>query len=93
MRANLPRTCMAISVAAFSAGCGLLPDAYSRCNKPQPYQAATVVPPLRVLPGLDAPDTRNALRIPDVPAPQRPPESGRCLDQPPVYASSRPKSG
>ena len=27
------------------AGCNLLPDAYSGCNEPQPYQAAVAGPP------------------------------------------------
>ncbi|HEY7754378.1 MAG TPA: hypothetical protein VH856_11230 [Steroidobacteraceae bacterium] len=75
------------------AGCGLLPDAYGSCDEPQPYESATDAAPLKVPAGADAPDTRNALRIPELPAPRRPREPGRCLDHPPAYGGSRPPGG
>ncbi|MBX3703425.1 MAG: hypothetical protein KF822_06585 [Steroidobacteraceae bacterium] len=87
------RTWIAIVACGLAGGCGLLPDAYSGCDKPQPYQSAQDVPRLQVPPGVDAPDTRNALRIPAVPAPERPAERGRCLDHPPAYGGARPQGG
>jgi hypothetical protein len=39
------------------------------------------------------PDTRNALHIPEVSAPERPADSTACLDLPPSYGASRPQTG
>jgi hypothetical protein len=51
------------------------------------YAQAESIPPLRIPSGLQAPDTRGALRVPEAegPAPAALPE-GTCLDQPPRYA-------
>ncbi len=72
-------------------GCGWLPDAYTGCDDVKPYQSARQLDLLRVPSGADLPDTRNALRIPEVKAPELPPEPGRCLDHPPAYGADRPK--
>ena len=72
------------------AGCGWLPDAYSGCEEAQPYQSARQVEALRVPTGADQPDTRGALRIPEIKSPELPPEPGRCLDHPPPFARERP---
>jgi uncharacterized lipoprotein len=88
---TMNRLWIAIAACGLAGGCGLLPDAYSGCDKQQPYQSAQDAPPLKVPAGTDAPDTRNVLRIPAVPAPQRPPEPGSCLDHPPAYAGARPQ--
>ncbi|HEX9706060.1 MAG TPA: hypothetical protein VGA24_00315 [Steroidobacteraceae bacterium] len=79
-----------IAAALPIASCGLLPDAYTGCDEAQPYQSARQNEPLRVPAGADQPDTRNALRIPEVKSPELPPEPGRCLDHPPSYAKERP---
>lgn len=43
-------------------------------------------PPLKVPPGLDAPDTRNAIKVPDLNEPERPRGPREpCLSQPPSY--------
>ncbi|HET8692861.1 MAG TPA: hypothetical protein VFM30_12080 [Steroidobacteraceae bacterium] len=73
------------------AGCGWLPDAYSGCDDLKPYQSAKEVPPLRVPAGADLPDTRNALKIPEVKTPAVPLEEGSCLDHPPPYGKDRPQ--
>ncbi len=88
----MTRYWIAIAAAALASGCGLLPDAETGCDKPRPYQSAVAAPPLRVPAGADLPDTRNALRIPEVHTPERPVEAGRCLDFPPSYGGSRPRS-
>jgi len=93
MRTTMNRIWIAIAACGLAGGCGLLPDAYSGCDKPQPYQSAQEMPALQVPAGADAPDTRNALRIPAVPAPERPPGAGRCLDHPPAYGGTRPPGG
>jgi uncharacterized lipoprotein len=77
-------------IAAFLplAGCGWLPDAYSGCNDAQPYQSARQAEPIRVPAGADEPDTTNALRIPEVSAPELPPDPNRCLEHPPPYVAA-----
>ena len=80
-----------VAVAAVAGGCGLLPDAYSSCSKPQPYQAAAETAPLKVPAGSDLPDTRNALKIPAVTAPERPKDTTSCIDHPPSYGAARPQ--
>ena len=80
-----------IAAALPLAGCGWLPDAYSGCNDPQPYQSAKQRDPLRVPAGADLPETRNALKIPEVKTPDLPAEPGTCLDHPPPYGKERPQ--
>ena len=83
--------CLAlVAAAALAGGCSLLPDANTRCSEPQAYQAAEQTAPLKVPEGSDLPDTRNALRIPAVTTPERPPETGACIDHPPSYGPKRP---
>lgn len=57
------------------------------CPKPGVYAQAGSIPPLRIPSGLQAPDTRGALRIPDLNEPEQPlPKVAPCLDQPPRYS-------
>jgi opacity protein-like surface antigen len=77
-----------IAVVLPLAGCSVLPDAYSGCNDSKPYQAAKEMEPLRVPAGADLPDTRNALKIPDVKSPEIPVEAGTCLDHPPAIGAA-----
>jgi opacity protein-like surface antigen len=82
MTTGLIRTaCVAILLPL--AGCSVLPDAYSGCNDVKPYESATGEAPLKVPAGADLPDTRNALKIPEVKAPELPADPGTCLDHPP----------
>jgi len=57
------------------------------CHGKQPYMQAKTVPSLTVPPGLDAPDTTNALRLPTLNEPSTPARHGSepCLDEPPPY--------
>lgn len=75
------------------SGCGLLPDAYSGCNDPQPYHAAVDRVPLRVPAGSDLPDTRNALQIPEVTTPELPRGAGTCLEHPPAIRTAAATDG
>lgn len=79
------------ALAALTGGCSLFPDANSSCSKPQPYQSAEETAPLKVPAGSDLPDTRNALDIPAVTAPERPKDAASCIDHPPSYGSARPR--
>lgn len=93
MRNRMNRMVIAVSALLPLAGCGLLPDAYSGCDKVQSYEAAEQMAPLDVPAGADLPDTRNALKIPEIKAPQVPAEPGKCLEHPPSYGSARPRAG
>jgi uncharacterized lipoprotein len=73
------------------AGCGWLPDAYTGCNELQTYQTARQAEPLRVPAGADLPDTRNALKIPDLKTPELPRDPATCLEHPPPYGAERPQ--
>ena len=77
----------AVLVAFALAGChrGLLKE--HACNKPQPYDSARSIPPLKVPPDIDAPDTHAALKIPPLNEPTPPARSLRapCLDEPPPF--------
>jgi uncharacterized lipoprotein len=53
------------------------------------YAGAEEVPPLQAPPGLDKPDTRNALKIPPLNTPERPRGKDEpCLDAPPPFATT-----
>jgi uncharacterized lipoprotein len=75
------------------AGCHIFRSASTKaCHQPQPYQQAQTVPPLKIPPGLDAPDTTNALRLPTLNEPPPPKRSGKqpCLDEPPPFKATQP---
>ena len=87
MRLAFPAAALAL------AGCGVLPDAYSGCDEAKPYESAKNEPGLRVPAGADLPDTRNALKVPEVKTPQVPREPGTCLEHPPSFATGSLASG
>jgi uncharacterized lipoprotein len=88
MKSALALVC--VGLLLLLGGCKTLRGA-SSCNKPQPYMAATSVPPLKIPAGLDAPDTANALKLPTLNEPV-PPRSKKdpCLDEPPSFKVSKP---
>jgi uncharacterized lipoprotein len=63
------------------------------CKEPEGYAQAAEAKALTVPAGLESPDTRNALRIPDLTTPPPPPRTkGQgCLDEPPSYTVAKPK--
>ena len=73
------------------SGCGLFKPTYESCDETPAYAGARELPPLRVPEGVDAPETRNALKIPDVATPERP-RDVRCIDAPPPYFPQQPGS-
>lgn len=53
------------------------------------YAGAKEMPPLKAPPGLETPDTRNSLKVPDLNTPER--VRGRdeaCLDMPPPFTTA-----
>jgi uncharacterized lipoprotein len=57
------------------------------CKEPEGYAKATEAKVLTIPAGLENPDTRNALRIPDLNTPEPPArkKDQGCLDEPPSY--------
>ena len=73
-----------VILAASAAGC----RTYS-CDAP-PSGTGDTIPPLEVPAGLEPPDTRNALKIPELAEPEAPrTEADGCLDAPPSYFPDR----
>ena len=77
-----------IAIAALGilplAGCKVF---RSNCHAPQGYEVALNHAAIKVPAGLEAPDTRAALRIPDVSATEAPVKAtDPCLDEPPRFA-------
>jgi hypothetical protein len=61
----------------------------SNCSKPQAYAQAQSLPPLRIPVGLDGPDTRAAMKIPDLSEPEAPRgPKDPCLAEPPAFATA-----
>jgi uncharacterized lipoprotein len=75
---------MMLGTLALLGGCKRLLGA--NCNKPQVYATADSLPPLHIPVGLDAPDTRGALHVPELNEPEAPrgPKVA-CLDEPPPF--------
>ncbi len=76
-----------VSIATIS-GCHSKMVSCNQSNKD--YAGAKELPPLQAPPGLDAPDTRNALKVPPLTTPER--VRGKdeaCLDIPPPFASQK----
>ncbi len=81
-----------VPLALTSTGCHWIRHLTYACHKPQPYMQAKSVPPLIIPAGLDAPDTTNALHLPQLNEPTPPPRKGRdpCLDEPPPFKVPKP---
>jgi uncharacterized lipoprotein len=73
-------------------GCSVIRSKTNACHNKQPYMSASSVASLRIPPGLDVPDTTNALHIPDLKDPAPPARKGKdpCLDEPPAYKVAKP---
>ncbi len=58
----------------------------ARCREPAVGGEAKNMPPLQVPSGLDAPDTRNAIKVPPLNEPEQPRAKGDpCLSMPPSF--------
>ena len=80
----------AILATSLLSGCKSGKVACRQSNKD--YVGAKEMPPLKAPPGLETPDTRNSLKVPDLNTPERP--RGRdeaCLDTPPPFSTPTQK--
>lgn len=78
------------------SGCKSRMTSCSQTNKD--YAGAKELPPLKAPPGLETPNTRNALKVPPLNAPERVRGKNEpCLDIPPPFntpkTASTPKPG
>jgi uncharacterized lipoprotein len=71
------------------SGCHMLRNKVSSkgCKESQTYTGERSVAPLKVPVGMDAPDTTNTFRLPQLnePAPPPRPRTAPCLDEPPPF--------
>lgn len=79
----------ALTALVLLSGCGVF---RGNCHEPGAYTKAQSIPLLNIPPGLEAPDTRGALRIPELHEPERPRGPGdACLESPPkISAPQKP---
>ena len=77
---------LSVAVVLLASGCR---SSGNVCEKPGIYTQAQSAPPLRIPVGLQTPDTRQALRIPELNTPEPPPrrKGDACLDEPPKYTN------
>jgi uncharacterized lipoprotein len=84
------RVILMIVVVTLMSGCHMFRKV-AACHRPQEYQRAAQLAPLKVPPGLDTPNTQGALVIPTVDlAPPPPGAHDACLDAPPRYKPAPP---
>ena len=75
----------AVLAATLATGCKTRAVSCKQTNKA--YVGAQEVPPLKAPPGLEAPNTRNALKVPRLDTPERVRGKNEpCLDAPPEFS-------
>jgi len=86
------RLLLGLPVFMLASGCHLFRGFQPDCHKPQLYQKAQQVAPLRVPEGLDAPNVTGALVIPPGDEATAPPLGAKdaCLDTPPRFKEAPP---
>ena len=89
---TMRRCSIAVAGSLLLGGCHMFSSNVVSCHKPQEYQLAHSVAPLKVPEGLDAPNVQGALVIPAVAdsAPPPPGPKDPCLDEPPRYKPPQP---
>jgi uncharacterized lipoprotein len=80
-----------LSVLATTSLTGCFKSKMTSCNQNnKDYAGAQEMPPLQAPPGLEAPNTRNALKVPPLNTPER--VRGKdepCLDIPPPFSGTK----
>jgi uncharacterized lipoprotein len=88
---SFDRVFVLILAGTLLSGCHIFSKLNPDCHVKQEYQHALQVPPLKVPPGLDSPNTAGALVIPTVEnAPPPPGPHDLCYDVPPRYKAAPP---
>jgi uncharacterized lipoprotein len=97
MARNLLTVALLVAVVCVTSGCNPFRRSAAKagelCKESVGYSNAQQNPQLKIPAGLESPDTRNALRIPELNTPEPPPRTrGQgCLDEPPPYVIAKPK--
>jgi uncharacterized lipoprotein len=80
---------MCLTLLVGVSGCHMLHNKFSsnRCSVSRTYEGERSVAALKVPAGMDAPETANALRLPQLnePAPPARARGAPCLDEPPSF--------
>jgi uncharacterized lipoprotein len=83
---RIDRALLTIAASTMLTGCHFFFHRLTDCHRPQAYQRAAQLAPLKVPSGLDTPNTQGALVIPSVDVTPPPPgPRDACLDVPPRY--------
>lgn len=93
--ARVVAVALLLGVVCATSGCNPFrrSSANTVCKGPEGYADSRTMPALQIPPGLESPDTRGALQVPDLKTPEPPPRkrSEGCLDEPPPYVIAKPK--
>ncbi len=80
--------CLLLAVASLTSCSWMGFKGRAACREPQLPASLGNNAPLKVGAGQDLPDTRNAVRVPELNEPERPrSKSDPCLSRPPAYGS------
>ncbi len=78
--------CLALAALALSGCSWMHRNRASSCRENNVVTEARNLPALKVPPGLDTPDTRNAIKVPELAEPERTRSAHEpCLSRPPSY--------
>jgi uncharacterized lipoprotein len=79
---------IAVLALGLASGCKSRMESCHQSNKD--YAGAKELPPLKAPPGLDTPNTRNALKVPPLNTPERVRGKNEpCLDIPPPFSTPK----
>jgi hypothetical protein len=95
MNSNNLRVAILVCLAlAGLQGCSWIPWIHTsakaeKCREPALPAVVPSIAPLKAPEGLDAPDTRNAVKVPELATPDTPRSAkNKCLSVPPTYLST-----
>ena len=90
MRVGMINVVLLVAIASGLSGCHVLhSQQWHTCATDNAvYNRASSMPPLKYPAGVDPPETKSALKIPQLNEPAPPPHGPKdpCLDEPPKYA-------
>jgi hypothetical protein len=89
LRASVRVLCLLLAALSLASCSRLgLRSRAAACREPQIPASPGNNAALKVAPGLDLPDTRGAIRVPELTEPEKPrSKSDPCLSRPPAYGS------
>ncbi len=88
MLIRLGNVALLVTLGSGLAGCHTLHKAWHECpNQDKVLSQSHSIPPLKIPVGIDPPDNKSALQIPELNEPPPPPRgvNDPCLDEPPKY--------